>query len=122
MCVGAQVADALKSGCVPDPEPFPCVCWRAGGRCPQVRLHARSRALPMCVGAQVADALKSGCVPDPEPFPCVSLFFSDIIGYTDLCSKLSPHEVMAMLHRLYSRFDAIAQGLEIFKGVPLLLA
>lgn len=69
-----------------------------------------------CTSMQVADALKRGRIPDPEPFPCVSLFFSDIIGYTDLCSKLSPQEVMAMLHRLYSRFDAIAQNLDLFKG------
>uniref|UniRef100_A0A7S3VSS8 guanylate cyclase n=3 Tax=Dunaliella tertiolecta TaxID=3047 RepID=A0A7S3VSS8_DUNTE len=65
--------------------------------------------------AQVADALKSGRLPDPEPYPCVSLFFSDIVGYTELCSKLSPLQVMAMLHRLYMRFDQLAQELDLFK-------
>lgn len=71
----------------------------------------------------MAEALKSGRTPDPEPYPCVSLFFSDVCGYTDLCSNLRPEEVMDMLHRLYSRFDALAQSLDLFKGtrhVPLL--
>jgi len=63
----------------------------------------------------VADALKMGRTPDPEPYPCVSIFFSDVCGYTDICSKLAPQEVMNMLHRLYSRFDALAQELMLFK-------
>eukprot|EP00200_Dunaliella_tertiolecta_P016487 CAMPEP_0202422664 /NCGR_PEP_ID=MMETSP1128-20130828/50977_1 /ASSEMBLY_ACC=CAM_ASM_000463 /TAXON_ID=3047 /ORGANISM="Dunaliella tertiolecta, Strain CCMP1320" /LENGTH=1250 /DNA_ID=CAMNT_0049030737 /DNA_START=172 /DNA_END=3923 /DNA_ORIENTATION=- len=63
----------------------------------------------------VADALKQGCSPDPEPYPCVSIFFSDVCGYTNICSTLQPQEVMDMLHRLYSRFDALAQQLRLFK-------
>ncbi|KAF5843324.1 hypothetical protein DUNSADRAFT_17902 [Dunaliella salina] len=63
----------------------------------------------------VADALKAGCTPDPEPYPCVSIFFSDVCGYTNICSELSPQEVMDMLHRLYSRFDALAAQLRLFK-------
>ncbi len=65
---------------------------------------------------QVAEALKCGRTPDPEPYPEVSLFFSDVCGYTDICSKLMPKEVMDMLHRLYTRFDALAQELLLFKG------
>eukprot|EP00983_Pelagomonas_calceolata_P027784 872088-Pelagomonas_calceolata.AAC.2 len=68
---------------------------------------------------QVAEALKNGHLPDPEPYPCVSLFFSDIVGYTDLCSKLATHDVMDMLHRLYSRFDDLATARGLFKGVWL---
>eukprot|EP00983_Pelagomonas_calceolata_P101700 1158727-Pelagomonas_calceolata.AAC.5 len=66
----------------------------------------------------VADALKSGRHPDPEPYSEVSLFFSDVCGYTNICSSLQPPQVMDMLHRLYSRFDALAQELCLFKGDP----
>lgn len=48
---------------------------------------------------QVADALKEGKVPEPELYKCVSLLFSDIVGYTEICSKLSSSEVLDMLHR-----------------------
>uniref|UniRef100_A0A7S3VR18 Guanylate cyclase domain-containing protein n=1 Tax=Dunaliella tertiolecta TaxID=3047 RepID=A0A7S3VR18_DUNTE len=64
---------------------------------------------------KVAEQLKSGRFPDPEPYSCVSLFFSDIVGYTDICSVLSLEEVLDMLHRLYSRFDALAEELDLFK-------
>ncbi|KAF5843331.1 hypothetical protein DUNSADRAFT_17909 [Dunaliella salina] len=64
---------------------------------------------------QVANALKNGRLPDPEPFPLVSIFFSDVCGYTNICSCLDPPEVMYMLHRLYSRFDDLARSLKLFK-------
>uniref|UniRef100_A0A7S3VQK9 Guanylate cyclase domain-containing protein n=1 Tax=Dunaliella tertiolecta TaxID=3047 RepID=A0A7S3VQK9_DUNTE len=64
---------------------------------------------------KVAETLKSGRFPEPEPYSCVSLFFSDIVGYTDTCSVLSLEEVLDMLHRLYSRFDALSDDLDLFK-------
>jgi len=48
---------------------------------------------------QVAEALKSGRLPDPEQYPCVSLFFCDIVGYTDICSMLDFQDILDMLHR-----------------------
>ncbi|KAF5834643.1 hypothetical protein DUNSADRAFT_8650 [Dunaliella salina] len=63
----------------------------------------------------VAETLKSGRLPDPEPFPMVSLFFSDVCGYTTICSSLQTHEVMDMLHRLYSCFDELAKDKSLFK-------
>lgn len=36
-------------------------------------------------------------------------------GYTNHCSRLATHEVMDMLNRLYTRFDAIIKELELFK-------
>jgi len=47
----------------------------------------------------------------------VSLFFCDIVGYTDICSMLEPQQILDMLHRLYSRFDALAEDMDLFKGV-----
>ena len=64
---------------------------------------------------QVAQALQLGLPVQPESYECVGLFFSDIVGYTDLCSQLLPEEVMDLLNRLYTRFDAITRELELFK-------
>mmetsp|Transcript_21523 Transcript_21523/g.56082 ORF Transcript_21523/g.56082 Transcript_21523/m.56082 type:complete len:1201 (+) Transcript_21523:90-3692(+) len=85
---------------------------------PQLHLHNKQSAdklLYELFPAKVAEALKNGQFPDPEPYPCVSLFFSDIVGYTDICSKLATQHVMDMLHRLYSRFDDLATERGLFK-------
>lgn len=42
---------------------------------------------------QVAHALASGKPVEPERYDCVSIFFSDIVGYTDMSAQLAPHEV-----------------------------
>lgn len=67
------------------------------------------------IALQVAQALQLGLPVQPESYECVGLFFSDIVGYTDLCSQLPPEEVMDLLNRLYTRFDAITRELELFK-------
>lgn len=48
---------------------------------------------------RVAAALMAGQAVEPERYECVSIFFSDIVGYTDLCSQLAPHQVMDLLDR-----------------------
>ena len=52
---------------------------------------------------------------DPEKYEQVTIFFSDIVGYTDISSQLAPQEVMAMLDRLYMQFDRLCVELELFK-------
>ncbi|GFR51224.1 hypothetical protein Agub_g13599 [Astrephomene gubernaculifera] len=64
---------------------------------------------------KVASALQAGEAVQPERYECVSIFFSDVVGYTDLCSQLQPNEVMELMHRLYSRFDDIIRELDLFK-------
>ena len=39
----------------------------------------------------------------------VSIFFSDVVSYTDLCSSLSALKVTSMMARLHGRFDLIAR-------------
>ena len=39
----------------------------------------------------------------------VSIFFSDVVSYTDLCSSLSALKVTSMMARLHGRFDMIAR-------------
>ncbi|GLC39364.1 hypothetical protein PLESTM_000887900 [Pleodorina starrii] len=64
---------------------------------------------------KVARALLAGETVQPERYECVSIFFSDVVGYTDLCGRLQPHEVMELMHRLYSRFDDLIRELRLFK-------
>jgi hypothetical protein len=37
-----------------------------------------------------------------EKFKCVSVFFSDIVGFTSMAGDMSPMQVMSMLNQLYT--------------------
>ncbi|PNH11109.1 Atrial natriuretic peptide receptor 1 [Tetrabaena socialis] len=69
----------------------------------------------LSVSARVARALQAGEPVQPERYECVSIFFSDVVGYTDLCAQLQPGEVMDLVHRIYSQFDALIQAMQLFK-------
>ena len=70
-----------------------------------------SRMLPKAV----AEDLKQGKNVKPESFDNVSVFFSDIVGFTSICSKSTPMEVVEMLNHVYSTFDAIAEEYDVYK-------
>jgi len=63
----------------------------------------------------VAEALSDGRKIQAESFDCVTIFFSDVVGYTTISSKLHPMKVSDMLDRLYTKFDAISEEHDIFK-------
>ncbi len=50
-----------------------------------------------------------------EKYDMVTIFFSDIVGYTKMSSEMTPAEVMKMLNDLYSRFDIEAAKHGVFK-------
>jgi len=63
----------------------------------------------------IADTLRQGKKVEPEHHEVVTIFFSDIVGFTDISNELQPIEVMDMLDRLYAKFDAIARKHDVFK-------
>merc|ERR1712048_65723 len=63
----------------------------------------------------VAEALREGRKVEPEAKEPVTIFFSDIVGFTDISSTLEPQKVSRMLDELYSKFDALTDELGIFK-------
>lgn len=56
----------------------------------------------------IAKALRQGRKVEPESKECVTVFFSDIVGFTNISSALSPLKVSDMLDRLYQKFDALS--------------
>ncbi|XP_026471667.1 head-specific guanylate cyclase-like [Ctenocephalides felis] len=45
----------------------------------------------------------------------VSMLFSDIVGFTSICSTATPMMVIAMLQSLYNQFDIICGNLDVYK-------
>ena len=63
----------------------------------------------------VAEALREGRKIEPESRDCVTIFFSDVVGFTQIASMISPIKVSDMLDRLYLRFDMLSHKHDVFK-------
>ena len=51
----------------------------------------------------------------PRLYGAVTLYFSDIVGFTTICSKRTPMEVIDMLNRIYKAFDNRLEKYDAFK-------
>ncbi|XP_071453162.1 soluble guanylate cyclase 88E-like [Hetaerina americana] len=66
---------------------------------------------------QVADRLRTGENPIDtcETFDEVSILFSDVVTFTEICSRISPMEVVSMLNAMYSIFDTLTERNRVYK-------
>ena len=63
----------------------------------------------------IAEALCDGRKVEPESRSNVTIFFSDIVGFTNISSTLEPIKISLMLDRLYHNFDEISRKYDVFK-------
>ena len=63
----------------------------------------------------VVKALKEGRTPSYRHFDMVTVYFSDIQGFTSISSSQDSKDVCSMLDDLYTKFDALCQKYELMK-------
>lgn len=85
----------------------------------QIEQERSERLLLNILPGPVAERLKNSNQTIADGFADVSVMFADIVNFTELAAGLTPQQVFAMLNRIFSSFDELAErhGLEKIKTI-----
>jgi class 3 adenylate cyclase len=77
------------------------------------------RLLLNILPAPIARRLKSEPGPLADAFEEASILFADLVGFTELSSKLPPEELVSFLNSVFTEFDQVARkyGIEKIKTI-----
>uniref|UniRef100_A0A8C5RRZ9 guanylate cyclase n=1 Tax=Laticauda laticaudata TaxID=8630 RepID=A0A8C5RRZ9_LATLA len=78
------------------------------------------RLLSQMLPLPVAETLIRGASVEPEYFDEVTIYFSDIIGFTTMSALCEPIEIVDLLNDLYTLFDSVIGHHDVYKVGPCL--
>lgn len=80
----------------------------------QERRRSEKLLCEMLPAAIAKKMLQQKVIP-PEHFKSVTIYFSDIVGFTTICSMSTPMEVINMLNHLYVTIDKRLESYDVYK-------
>lgn len=81
----------------------------------QLERRMNQALLQQILPAPVAKQLLSGKKVEPEQFEEVTIFFSDVVGFTNICAAVTPIQVVKMLNELYTVMDYCTSHFPLYK-------
>lgn len=63
----------------------------------------------------VSSQLLEGKTVAPQSYEGATIFFLDVVGFTTICSGISPMDTVSMLNGIYTVFDDIIQQYDAYK-------
>jgi len=66
---------------------------------------------------QIARRLREGesALDTCETFDNVTILFSDVVGFTNICTRISPMDVVSLLNSMYIKFDQLSELYGVYK-------
>ncbi|CAF3149719.1 unnamed protein product [Rotaria socialis] len=82
-----------------------------------VEMKRTDLLLYQMIPKKIADRLRGGekAATLCETFESCTILFSDVVGFTTICSSLTPMEVVSVLNEMYTKFDKCLEAHNCFK-------